>query len=224
MSEARRTGVIGGTFDPIHLGHVAAAQAALDALSLDQVLFVPSRQPPHRPGPPRASAFDRFAMVALAINRYPALLASDCEVRRQGPSYTADTLRALHASGHPASQLFFIIGTDAFAEIATWHDYPAVLDLANFAVISRPGQSIDDLRRRLPALASRMREVGARDTRVEGGPGCTTAIYLVRAHTPDVSSTEIRARAAAHEPLTDLVSPDVERYIRRHRLYSGVTS
>lgn len=220
MDGTRRTGVIGGTFDPIHLGHVAAAQAALDALSLDQVLFIPSHQPPHRPGLPRASAFDRFAMVALAINQYPAFLASDCEVRREGPSYTADTLRALHACGHPASQIFFVIGTDAFAEIATWHDYPAVLDLAHFAVIARPGQSIDDLRHRVPALAGRMREVGAGKTPGADGPGCATAIYLVRAHTPDVSSTEIRGRAAAHEPLTNLVSPDVERYIRRHRLYS----
>ena len=127
-STAGRVGLLGGTFDPVHQGHMAAAEAARRALSLDRVLFVPSHQPPHRPAEPRASAFHRFAMVSLAVASRDEFAASDRELRRPGPSFTADTLRELHASGTDPRQIFFIIGTDAFAEIASWRDYPALLE------------------------------------------------------------------------------------------------
>jgi nicotinate-nucleotide adenylyltransferase len=215
----RRTGVLGGTFDPIHLGHLSAADAARAALDLDEVLFVPSHQPPHRAEPPRASAFHRFAMVALAVGPREGFVASDVELRTPGPSFTAVTLRSLHGAGWPASQLFFITGTDAFAEIATWHEYPDVLGLAHFVVISRPGQSFDALRGRLPRLADRMCEVSAEP------PGddraASPCIFLVHADTPDVSSTEIRAHAAGGRALSGLVPPEVERHIERHRLYAS---
>lgn len=215
MTPRPRLGIIGGTFDPIHLGHLAAARAACDALALDRVLFIPSRQPPHRPTQPRASAFHRFAMVALAVAGFPGFLASDDELERDGPSFTSDTLRALQAAGHPASQLFFIIGTDAFAEIATWHEYPAVLDLAHFAIISRPGLPFDALGAKVPAAAARMCEIE------RGAEPASPCVFLVRADTPDVSSTQVRARAAAGESLAGLVLPEVERHIRRHRLYAS---
>lgn len=219
MSGQPRIGVLGGTFDPVHLGHLSAADEASRALGLDRVILIPSHEPPHRAAHPRASTFHRFAMVALAVATEPRFVASDIELLTPGPSFTAVTLRALHASGLPASQLFFITGTDAFAEIATWHDYPAVLDLAHFVVISRPGQSFDRLRARLPRLAERMCEVTA------GPPGderaASPCVFLVHARTPDVSSTEIRARAAAGQPLTGLVPPGVEEHIRRHRLYAS---
>ena len=212
-----RTGVLGGTFDPVHAGHLAAAEAARTTLALDRVLFIPSHQPPHRSANPGASAFHRFAMVSLAVDPYPPFAASDVELQRSGPSYTADTLRRLHLTGHEASQLFFIIGTDAFAEIATWRDYPAVLDLAHFAVISRPGQSLEMLGERLPDLAPRMRAV-AQPPRAEAfGPPC--AVFLVKAVTPDVSSTDIRDRAGRGGSLAGLVAPEVERHIAKHRLY-----
>jgi nicotinate-nucleotide adenylyltransferase len=212
-----RTGVLGGTFDPVHEGHVAAAEAARRALALDQVLFVPSHRPPHRPAQPRASAFHRFAMVSLAVAGNPGFLASDVELARSGPSYTADTLRWLHEAGYGASQLFFILGTDAFAEIATWRDYPAVLDLAHFVVVARPGQALGLMKGQAPDLAARMRLAveGARDE--AEGPPC--AVFLVNAATPDVSSTEIRERAARGASLAGLVTPDVERHVGRHRLY-----
>ncbi len=214
---AGRTGVLGGTFDPIHLGHLAAAGAACRALALDEVLFIPSRLPPHREATPRASMFHRFAMVSLAVNGDDRFVASDVELRREGPSYTAVTLRELHAAGWPASQLFFITGTDAFAEIATWYDYPAVLELAHFVVISRPGQSFDVLRGRLPLLASRMCEVDVSPPSEK--QAASPCIFLVRADTPDVSSTEIRDRAERSESLAGLVPPAIEQYILRHRLY-----
>ncbi len=222
-----RLGVIGGTFDPIHVGHLAAARAAREALSLDEVVFIPSHEPPHRSAAPRASAFHRFALVSLAVGPIDGFVASDNELIRSGPSYTSDTLRALHALGHGPLQLFFIIGTDAFAEIAGWHEYPAVLDLAHFVVISRPGQSFDELRTRLPLLAPRLCEVGGPGdgAAAQGGLSVRTAggclVLLVRADTPDVSSTEVRTRAAEGAPLEGLVPPDVERHIRRHRLYAS---
>jgi nicotinate-nucleotide adenylyltransferase len=218
-STAGRVGLLGGTFDPVHQGHMAAAEAARRALSLDRVLFVPSHQPPHRPAEPRASAFHRFAMVSLAVASRDEFAASDLELRRPGPSYTADTLRELHASGVDPRQIFFIIGTDAFAEIASWRDYPALLDLAHFVVIARPGQSFDLLCDRLPALVPRMRSAG--DVRAVPPGGGSCAIFLVNAATPDVSSTEIRERASRRLSLAGLVAPDVERHIRKHGLYGS---
>jgi nicotinate-nucleotide adenylyltransferase len=216
-SPSGRTGVLGGTFDPVHEGHVAAAEAARRALALDRVLFVPSHQPPHRSARPRASVFHRFAMVSLAVGRHPTFVASDIELQRPGPSYTADTLRWLHEAGYQASQLFFILGTDAFVEIATWHDYPTVLDLANFVVISRPGQSLETLGQRLPGLSLRMRLVAEPPREEALEPSC--AVLLMNALTPDVSSTDIRERAAQGGSLAGLVAPDVERHIGKHRLY-----
>ena len=111
-------GLLGGTFDPIHLGHLEAASAAARALSLDRVLLLPSRTPPHRNTEPRASVFHRFAMAALAAAER-GMSVSDLEVRREGPSYTASTLEALHRDGYAPAQLFFITGSDAFADVAT---------------------------------------------------------------------------------------------------------
>src|SRR5262245_61096779 len=128
MTTRLRLGLLGGTFDPIHYGHLDAADAAQHALQLDEVHFIPSHDPPHRPSDPRASGFHRFALVGLALSGHARYRASDLELRRDGPSYTADTLRAMRAEGVSPSQIFFILGADAFAEIATWREFPAVLD------------------------------------------------------------------------------------------------
>ncbi|RPJ71010.1 MAG: nicotinate-nucleotide adenylyltransferase [Acidobacteria bacterium] len=218
MNAGRLVGILGGTFDPVHEGHLAAAAAAADAVGLDEVLFIASHEPPHRRLPPRASAYHRFAMVSMAVTADARFSASDLELRRTGPSFTADTLRRLHAPNLQAWQLFFITGTDAFAEIATWHDYPALLDLANFVVISRPGQTLDKLASRLPDLAQRMQSLATGDWRPQKA---STRILLVEAATPDVSSTEIRERLAAGGALTGLVPSSVESHIRRHRLYDS---
>src|SRR5918993_3914439 len=118
MNEAVRIGILGGTLDPIPLGHLDAASAAREALSLDRVLIIPSHVPPHR-SEPVSSAFHRFAMAALAVNGVDGLAVSDLELAAPGPSYTADTLVRVRQgfAGLPASQIFFIIGADAFAEI-----------------------------------------------------------------------------------------------------------
>ena len=210
-----RLGVLGGTFDPLHYGHLDAASAARSALGLDEVLFVPSHDPPHRPVDPHATAFHRFAMVALAIDGTQGYRASDEELRRQGSSYTVDTLRALHAVGWQALQIFFILGADAFAEIASWHEFPGVMDAANFAVIARPGTTLDDALSRIPALRSRVR--GPERVSVNDAvPG----VFLVEAVTRDISSTTIRARLAASHPIDDLVPASVARHISTHHLYA----
>jgi len=212
----RRMGVLGGTFDPVHFGHLDAAAAAHAALELDEILFIPSHDPPHRPVDPHATAFQRFALVALAVDGLPGYLVSDEELRRPGNSYTSDTLRALHASGWTPLQIFFILGADAFAEIATWHEFPAVLDAANFAVIARPGTSIEAALARTPALRSRVRPAsgGAFECR-------NTGVFLIEAATRDVSSTMIRARLAAGQSIDDLVPSPVARHIAAHHLYGA---
>ncbi len=208
---------MGGTFDPIHAGHLAAARAAGHALDLDRVLFIPSNHPPHRPEGPRAPGPDRLAMIAAAIAPVPDWHASALEIDRPGASYTFDTLTALREA-EPGSQFFFIIGADAFAEIATWRHYPQVLDLAHFVVIARRGTAIESLRGRLPDLAARMvtLPVPAGDGGADSGG---TAVFLVHAQTPDVSSTDVRRRAAAGQPLTGLVPDAVAEYIAVQHLY-----
>lgn len=203
---ARRIGLLGGTLDPIHVGHLAAADAARGALALDGVLVIPAHDPPHRAGDPRASAFHRFAMVSLAIDGRDGYRASDVELRRQGPSYTALTLRDLRAEGWQPSELFFIIGADAFAEIATWYEYPSILDACRFAVVSRPGMTPEQALAHTPDLAARVGD----------------SILFVHARTSDVSSSEIRARLASGQAVDGLVPPAVARHIATHQLYRTV--
>jgi len=213
-ARARRIGILGGTLDPIHVGHVETALAARKALALDAIILMPARIPPHRQQGPSASMFHRFAMAALAVNDVDGMHVSDEELRAEGLSYTALTLERLGARGIDRSQIFFITGADAFAEIETWYRYPAVLDLAHFVVISRPGVTLETMTDRLPALRSRLRTTEPGGV-IDGGPG----IFLVDAATPDVSSTDIRRRLRAGETISGLVPRPVETHILRHRLY-----
>jgi nicotinate-nucleotide adenylyltransferase len=210
----RRLGILGGTFDPVHVGHLDAAAAAQSALALHEVMFVPSLDPPHRTTDPHATSFHRLALVALAINDANASRVSDLELLRSGTSYASDTLRALHTAGWAPSQLFFILGADAFAEIATWHEFAFVIDATNFAVIARPGTTIEAALARTPGLLPRTRPASA-----VGDRSSYTGIFLVEAATRDVSSTLIRRRIAAGQPIRDLVPAAVARHIAAHNLY-----
>lgn len=216
MTGADRVGVLGGTFDPIHEGHLAAARAAWTACGLTRLLLVPSGRPPHRTEQPRASGWHRFAMVSLAVAGEPGWEASDLELAREGPSYSFDTLTALHQQGLAPRQLYFVIGSDAFADLATWSRYPQVLDAAHFVVIARPGAPLDALDARVPAFRARL--VPAESLAAQATP----SIARLEVATPDVSSTEIRRRAAdADAPLGGLVPPAVAAHIARHGLYSS---
>ena len=226
-------GVLGGTFDPIHCGHVGAAVAAERALSLKSVVLMPSSLPPHRAEQVRVGAMHRLAMTTLAAADHPSWSVSEIELKRDGPSYTFDTLTEMLQRGHPASQVFFITGADAFAEIATWSRYPAVLDLAHFAVVARPGITLDSLQKRLPDLAERMTTPASFKSPTSakasvGQPASSptpderTRIILIEAATPDISSTGIRQRLRAGESIAGLVPEFVATYIAHHHLYSEV--
>jgi nicotinate-nucleotide adenylyltransferase len=211
----RRLGLMGGTFDPIHLGHLDVARAAADALALEEVRLIPSFVPPHRAAP-GASAFHRFAMASLAAASHKRFTASDEELLRGGASYTAETLRALHAAGFAPGELFFLTGADAFAEIATWRDYPALLDLSHFVVCSRPGHEADMVRGLLPELAERMVDGHEFDAAVTA-----PRIVLLDADTANVSSSGVRRAIAAGQAIDGMVLPSVAAHIRKHGLYNA---
>lgn len=194
-----RIGVLGGTFDPIHLGHLAAAEAAIDCAQLDKVLVMPSAQPPHRPGA-IASAEQRLAMCRLAVEGRPRLEVSDVEVRHGGRSYTVDTLVELKRL-LPQDGLFLILGWDAAALFATWHEPAKVRSLASVIVISRPGT---------PAPSA--------DQLSAAGLDLDRTVLCLRP-TPDISGSSLRGAIAAGEPVAERLPPAVERFIASHALY-----
>lgn len=208
-----RVGIFGGMFDPIHTGHLDVLDAVWTALALTELWVLPTNLPPHRP-PPVASGYHRFAMVALAIAGRTGWRVSDFELTRAGSSYTIETLKRFHADGLAAKELFFITGADAFLEIATWKDYPALLDAAHFVAVSRPGVRADELPRRLPALAPRM------TTTVEPASSWpSTLIFLLDAPTRDVSSSAIRQARRGGNSISGLVPASVRQHIEQHALY-----
>jgi len=210
---ARRIGLLGGTFDPIHLGHIELASLAQKTLWLTQVLVIPANVPPHRTKP-LTSSFHRFAMTALAVAGRDGWQASDVELRHEAPSYTATTLGRFHQQGYQPTELFFLIGADAFAEITTWREYPLILNRAQFAVVSRPAYPVARLREQLPGLADRMVVVERGDE-----PPAEPSIILIDGVTADVSSTAIRAKLSAGESLEGLVDDRVRQHIAQHGLY-----
>jgi nicotinate-nucleotide adenylyltransferase len=186
-----KLGVLGGTFDPIHFGHLRAAENACEELRLDQVRFVPAHVPPHRPGP-LTSARDRFAMVALATAGNPRFVASDLELRREGPSYSIDTVRQLTAE-RPGDQVVLIVGSDTFAEMGSWKDPDTLFSLCVVAVVDRAGDA--------PAALA-----GSKALRVSG------------AGLP-ISATALRKRVAEGRSIRYLVPDAVADYIAKQGLY-----
>ena len=213
----RRIGILGGTFDPIHRGHLDVGTAAEAALSLDRLFVIPSQAPPHRPAP-HASGFHRFAMIALTVAGRAGWRASDLELRTPPPSYTASTLKQFHVRGYRPSELFFLIGADAFAEIESWKDYPALLGYSHFAVVSRPGHPVQSLPVQMPHLARLM-------TNPAVGPETldTPSIILIDGSTADVSSTAIRELRSQGRPITGLVAVGVQQHIEQHGLYMSMS-
>ena len=195
-----RVGIVGGTFDPVHLGHVAMAEAAARCAGLDLVLFMPASIPPHK-APATAPAVDRVEMVRLAVASHPRFLVSDVELRRPGPSYTVDTLRVL-AAERPLDELYLVLGWDAAREIGSWREPDEVMRLAQLVIVSRPGW-------KAPAVGD-LRAAGIDPARA----------VLCDAHTPDIEATEIRQRVESGGSLDGLLAPAVQEYIRRRALYA----
>tara|TARA_Y100000588_G_scaffold135214_1_gene148680 strand:+ start:276 stop:839 length:564 start_codon:yes stop_codon:yes gene_type:complete len=181
--------------------------------------MMPSRLAPHRAAPALASADDRLAMVTLATDDHPHLQPCNLELKTSGPSYTAVTLGQLREQGYRPSELFFILGADAFLEIETWYDYPGILDSANFVVVSRPGYQASALINALPAIENRI-ELISIDTKLSHLKTKThPVVFMIEAITPAISSTDIRTRALLGKPLDGLLPSSVVRYIERHHLY-----
>ena len=218
MKRPARIGVFGGTFDPIHNGHLKAAAAVGRRFGLDRILFVPSNIPPHKARRDMAPARDRMAMVELALRGRPRFAASPIEIRAGGTSYSIRTLRRLRRL-HPRARIFFIVGTDAFLEIKTWKEWRSVLDESLFIVMTRPGVGLAKARRAPGAeYADRVRPVG-RTERVREDWFSASRIFLFPIDALDVSATEIRVRIREGRPLAGLVSAAVARYIRARKLY-----
>jgi nicotinate-nucleotide adenylyltransferase len=191
--------MLGGTFDPIHLGHLAAARAAMDCAALDRLLFIPSGRPPHRDGAV-ASAEQRLQMCRLALDGDPRFGVSDIEIRREGLSYTADTLQQLHQE-HPSDELFLVLGWDAASLFSSWHRPDEVRRLASVVVVTRPGSPAPD--------AAELQAVGL-DPK--------TTILCVRP-TPNISGSALRREIAEGHALGDRLPEAVARYIAKNRLY-----
>jgi nicotinate-nucleotide adenylyltransferase len=197
-----KIGVLGGTFDPPHHGHLALAATARHQLGLEQVLFVPAGQPPHKPRRPISPALHREAMVSLAIAGKEGFALSRADLDRPGPHYTADLLAILRRA-YPGAELTFLMGSDSLAQFPTWHDPSRVVAQAGLAVLRRPGWEAG-----LEALESAV-------------PGISRHVVWLEGFIVDVSASQVRQRLRERLPIAELVPPEVERYIRWHRLYPG---
>ena len=194
-----RLGIIGGAFDPIHVGHLAAAHAAAECAELARVVFVPTGRPPHRRATV-ATAEQRLAMTRLAVGGEEKFDVSDLEVRRAGVSYTADTLKELHEL-HPDDELFLILGWDAARLFRSWHVPDAVRRLATVVIVSRPGSGVLD-----------------RAAVEAAGLDPERTVWCER-RTPDVSASALRRALSRGKPVTDHVPAAVAAYIDEHGIY-----
>jgi nicotinate-nucleotide adenylyltransferase len=197
----RRLGILGGTFDPVHYGHLVAAQEACYQLELDQVLFVPAGMPPHKPARPVSTARHRLRMIELAIAGRPCFSLSRVDVDRPGPHYTADMLQLLKDEWGPGTTLFFIEGADALGDILDWYQPQRIVELAEFAVVDRVGVELDlgRLEQHLPGLSARL--------------------HRVQMPLLDISSTDLRQRVREGRPISYLMPDEVMAYILEHELY-----
>ena len=212
-----RVGVFGGTFNPIHLGHLRAAEEAAEALDLERVLFVPSARPPHKEADPDAiaPADHRLEWVRLAVAGNARFQVDPIEVERGGPSYLVDTLPELHARIGP---LCFLLGRDAFAEMATWRQPERLLTLADFAVLTRPPVRKGSLAEWLPAPLADALEM-APDGRSAVHRDAGTRVHLVEITALDISSSDIRARLREARSVRYLIPDPVREAIERSGVY-----
>ncbi len=226
-------GLFGGTFDPVHRGHIAVAHAALEKYKLNRIHFVPANVPPHKQRQPLSPFLHRFAMLVLATAGEKAFVPSLLEApdesspaakkdRPVHPNYTIDTVRRLKQSLKPTDQLFLILGMDAFAEIATWHQAEAIFRECEFVVASRPGSSLADVANALPESLRPRAEV-TRPFQKQAATGDLVlkgaTIHLLGDLKQPASATAIREAAAAGKPLGRFIDPAVADYIKKMGLY-----
>lgn len=196
-----RVGVLGGTFDPIHIGHLVSAEEVRVELGLERVVFVPARLPPHKLDHTVSPVEDRLAMVELAIASNPHFAVSRVDIDRFGPSYTVDSIELLRDEWGPGVEIYFIMGSDSLLDILTWHNPRRLIRLCRFAVVSRPGYQVDldELDALLPGMASR--------------------VQILNAPELAISSTDIQRRVREGLSIKYQVPEAVEDYIYQHKLY-----
>ena len=223
--KGRHIALFGGTFDPVHSGHIAVARAAQRRFDLDCVFFIPSSRPPHKAAAELCAFEHRFAMVALACSEHPRFVPSLAEASANGASpqifYSIDTVRRFRQQfNQPGDRLFFIMGADSFLDLHAWKDYDQLLQLCNFVVANRPGFRIGALRGVIPPeLLAQPGAKAKRDARVI--PLRDTCVYILETVASHVSATDVRRRVELAQSIRGLVPPRVEEYISKQTLYDS---
>ena len=212
-----RVALFGGSFNPIHYGHLLAADDVLEALRLDRVLFVPAKIPPHKPGADLAPAPDRYEMVRLAVADHPGFAVSDLEIRRAGPSYTVDTLTALGAGG---DELYLLLGSETFLDLLAWREPRRIAALARLVIVPRAGSAFDP--DGAPAQKV-LREVGIEGgfARATGGDLSTRGALIVHATSLPVSGSDLRRRLREGRSVAYRMPPAAVAYVRARGLYGA---
>ncbi|HEX8774422.1 MAG TPA: nicotinate-nucleotide adenylyltransferase [Pyrinomonadaceae bacterium] len=224
MSGRKRIAVYGGTFDPVHVGHVALAENVLRLFELSEVLFIPAHVAPHKRGRAPTPGLHRYAMLALATAGDERLRISSIELDAPEKPYTVETLARLRQDAGASVRLFFMMGADSWADITTWREWEKLLGLSDHIVVTRPGYELStehvtaDVRERIVDLRGARAETIAREVGDDAG----SKIYITDAVSMDVSATEIRraAREGRAAELNNLVPPPVADYIKKYRLYT----
>jgi nicotinate-nucleotide adenylyltransferase len=222
-----RIGIMGGTFDPIHLGHLRAAEEIYWAFGLDRIVFVPAARPPHKEEV-AASALHRYEMVSLATVFTPYFAVSPLELQREGTSYSVETVREFRKTAGPDARLYFVVGVDAFLEMSTWREAEELLALTRVIVAARPGWRLDeverllapDQRRLLGEPTFRYLKVGEVDPDQVERDIAPRQVLLVEVVSLDIASREVRRLAEAGRSVRHLVPDTVAAYMAKNRLYS----
>lgn len=223
-----RVGLLGGTFNPIHTCHLVVAEQTQERLLLDEVMFIPTGDPPHKPSHSLAPSHHRLTMVQLATADFKNFSVSTIESHSTQKCYTIDTLKQLRQDHSPETEFFFIIGLDAFLELPSWKDATQVLTLANFVVISRPNTRFSDLTALyllppLPQSSLQDLDTGVL-TRSDTTTSKMTSLILLGLPPCEISSSAVRHRLMLGLPLDDWLPPSVESYIIEHKLYDAHTA
>ena len=205
-NDPKKIGIMGGTFNPIHHGHLVTAQEALDQFGLDEVIFIPTGDPPHKIEDLLAHAEDRYLMTVIATSSNSSFFVSRIEIDRKGKSYTIDTVKELRKLYGRGSELYFITGADAILEILTWKNTREIVTLAKFIAATRPGYDL-----------SRIKEL--ENTLFDSGDKADRRIFIMEIPALAISSTDIRQRIKNGRPVNYLVPEGVSNYILKHGLY-----
>lgn len=213
----KRLALFGGTFNPIHYGHLRLAEEVREYLGFDRVVFVPAASPPHKPDEFITDPKVRYEMVSIAISGNPGFEVSDVEIKRGGRSFTIDTIREIRARGPEDLSLSLIVGNDSFNDITTWCEYEEIIKLSSFVVVPRPGYPVKKVAEALPVELARKFWYDSSTESYVNSYG-TSVVYLATTLF-DISSSDIRDRVKEGRSLRYLMPPDVEEFVRKKGLY-----